>query len=168
MTELAFYHRLSTLIINVPNNKISNKYIIMFSISLKILLIWIPNYFLCHQKSHYQGKIVKSGSYFSLSYLTSILGRFRRNIPIALTLMVRLPENFILISPIMAPRPQNHPPFKSLDIYRLIHRSLCSLCPLFITFILSQTEKLFKYNLYDIQYYCLSRYQMHLYTGCSV
>ena len=37
--------------------------------------------------------------------------------PIALTLMVRLPENFIIVSPIMAPRPQNPPPFESLYIY---------------------------------------------------
>ena len=44
----------------------------------------------------------------------NVLGRFRRNIRIALTLMVRLPENFIIVSPIMAPKPQNHPPFKSL------------------------------------------------------
>ena len=36
------------------------------------------------------------------------------NIPIALTLMVRLPDNFIIVSPIMAPRPPNHTPFLSL------------------------------------------------------
>ena len=47
-------------------------------------------------------------------YSLVILGRFRRNLPIALTFMVRLPENFIIVSPIMTPRPQNHPPFKSL------------------------------------------------------
>ena len=51
-------------------------------------------------------EILKSNQFF--------LGRFRRNIPIAVTLMVRLPENVIIVSPIMAPRPQNHPPFKSL------------------------------------------------------
>ena len=56
---------------------------------------------------------------FQRKYMkNSFLGRFRRNIiPIALTLMVRLPENFIIVSLIMAPRPQNQPPFKSLYIY---------------------------------------------------
>ena len=44
------------------------------------------------------------------------LGRFRGNIPIALTLIVRLPENVIIVSLIMAPRPQKHLPFKSLYI----------------------------------------------------
>ena len=48
--------------------------------------------------------------------LIRLLNRFRLNIPIALTLMVRLLEKFIIVSPIMAPRPQNHPPFKSLYI----------------------------------------------------
>ena len=45
-----------------------------------------------------------------------ILGRFRRNKPIELTLMVRLPENFITVSPIMAPRPQNHPPLYNIYV----------------------------------------------------
>ena len=47
----------------------------------------------------------------------TFLGRIRRNIPNALTLMVRLPENVIIVSPIMAPKPQNHPPFKILYIW---------------------------------------------------
>ena len=48
--------------------------------------------------------------------VTHFLGRFRINIPIAFTLMVRLQENFIIVSPIMAPRLQNYPPFKKLYI----------------------------------------------------
>ena len=40
--------------------------------------------------------------------------------------MVQLPENFIIVSPIMAPRPQNHPPFKSWYIYVCMYVSqLC-------------------------------------------
>ena len=54
-----------------------------------------------------------------------LLGRFRRNIPIALTLIVRLPENFIIVSPIMAPRPQNHPHSK-VDIYIYIYICGCA------------------------------------------
>ena len=34
------------------------------------------------------------------------LGRFQRYILIALTLMVRFPDNFVIVSPIMAPRPK--------------------------------------------------------------
>ena len=52
------------------------------------------------------------------------LGRFRRNLPIALTLMVLLPENVIIDSPIMAPRPQNHPPFK-IYMYILYMLGVC-------------------------------------------
>ena len=47
---------------------------------------------------------------------TKFVDRFRRNIPVALTLMVRLLENFIIVSPIMATRPQNHPPFKNVYV----------------------------------------------------
>ena len=50
---------------------------------------------------------------------------FLGNLPIALTLMVRLSENFIIDSPIMAPRPQNHPPSKSLYIYILYMWWVC-------------------------------------------
>ena len=68
-----------------------------------------------------QGRIEKqatqAAAYGPAPQRVYFLGRFRRHIPIALTLMVRHPENFIIISPIMAPRPQNHPPFKSLNIY---------------------------------------------------
>ena len=49
--------------------------------------------------------------------VAEFLGKFQKNIPIALTLMVRLAENVIIVSPIIAPRPQNYPPFKSLYIY---------------------------------------------------
>ena len=54
-----------------------------------------------------------------LKILTGLIfyGKFPRNIPIALTLKVQPPENFIILSLIMAIRPQNHPPFKRLCIY---------------------------------------------------
>ena len=55
------------------------------------------------------------------SHLETSLGRFRRNKPIALTLMARLPEKFIIVSPIMVPRPQNHSLFKCLYIYIYIY-----------------------------------------------
>ena len=60
-----------------------------------------------------------------MSRVAEFLGRFRRNIPIAL---LRFPENFIIVSPIMAPRPQNHPPFKSLYIYGYMGRYVSPFC----------------------------------------
>ena len=71
----------------------------------------------CADSRHCQHFIINTRCNIICNSLYIILGRFRRNIPIALTLMVRLPENFILVSPIMAPRPQNYLPFKSLYIY---------------------------------------------------
>ena len=75
--------------------------------------MYVYIYYLSHSKTPFSSLIKQT--LFNNFKVYWLLGRFRRNI--ALTLMVRLPENFILVSSIIAPRPQNHPSFKSLYIY---------------------------------------------------